>query len=362
MPLAAIISPNPASSAGGVERVCTLLAGVLEGEGWQTRIVGPSKEVGRWEYRLGLGSLSQSIDSARQACEPRPDLIVGNGFLGAGSGGAAPRIQILHGTMVGCARALASVLPRREALRRRLGGGLAEALSARGARLTVCVSDAVAEEARRWYRTSDPLVIANGVDTELFAPADRARARARLGLALDGRYALFVGRFEAAKGAEQALRGARAAGYELLVAGRNAPAEARALGVLEPERLAQAYAASDCVLLPSLYEACSLVVLEAIACSRPLLTTPVGWMKTLLRALPEYRRLCVRCDAGDVERRLRELPDLGAAGLADAARAFVLEHNTLQTWSARWRELLPGVAPRQGFSVASAGGRSRWAC
>jgi glycosyltransferase involved in cell wall biosynthesis len=221
------------------------------------------------------------------------------------------------------------------------------------------VSEAVAEEARRWYRVRDAAVVANGVDTELFAPADRAAARESLGLAPDGRYALFVGRFEAGKGAEQALRGALGAGYELLVAGRGAPARAQSLGVLGPERLAHAYAASDCVLLPSLYEACSLVVLEAIACGRPLLTTSVGWMKTLLRALPEYSRLCVRCDTLDIERRLRELPDLDVDRLATSARSLVLEHNALGAWSASWRELLSDFAPLGGPSIASAAAGAR---
>ncbi len=362
MPLAAIISPNPATSAGGVERVCALLAGVLKDGGWETRIVGPARGATQWQYRLGLGFLAQSMSSAGRARESAPDLIVGNGFLGAGSR-AAPRVQILHGTMVGCARALGGVLSRREALRRGIGGGLAEALCARGAQLTVCVSEAVAEEARRWYRVGEHAVIANGVDTELFAPRDRAAARALLGLAPDRRYALFVGRFEAGKGAEQALLGARGAGYELLVAGRGAPAEARSLGVLGPERLAQAYAACDCVLLPSLYEACSLVVLEAIACGRPLLTTPVGWMQTLLRAQPEYGQLCVRCERDDIERKLRELPDLDVGRPVESARAFVLEHNTLQAWSAHWRELLAGVVPIHGSSIATAAtGERRWGC
>jgi len=359
MPLAAIISPNPANKAGGVERVCALLAGILQADGWETQIVGPQREVSQWEFRLGLGFAAQSFAAAGRAAATHPDLIVGNGFLGAGRSSSIPRVQIYHGTMVGCARALARVIPRREVARRALGGGMAEALCARGAGRIVCVSEAVAQETHRWYRVRGASVLANGVDAELFAPADRASARSRLGLDSDGRYALFVGRFEAGKGAEQALLGARRAGYELLVAGRGAPAEARSLGVLEPEQLAQAYAASDCVLLPSLYEACSLVVLEAIACARPLLTTPVGWMKTLLREVPEYARLCVRSDEREVEQRLLELPQLEGERLAAAARAFVLEHNTLRLWSERWRELLAAAVPTRRSPSPAAGGAQR---
>lgn len=355
MPLAAIISPDPSNRAGGVERVCALLADMLESDGWDTQIVGPRRAVSQWRFRLGLGFASQSFESGRLAASRQPDLIVGNGFLGAGASRSIPRVHLYHGTMVGCARALAGTTPRRETARRALGGGLAEALCARGANRVVCVSETVAEEARRWYRVADSSVLANAVDTDLFAPSDRASARTRLGLAPEGRYALFVGRFEAGKGAEQALGGAHRAGYELLVAGSGAPAEARSLGVLAPEQLVQAYAACDCVLLPSLYEACSLVVLEAMACARPLITTPVGWMQTLLRAVPEYSQLCVRCDERDVESRLRELGDLDGERLASSARAYVLEHNSLRRWSEHWRELLATVVPASGSAATLAG-------
>jgi len=337
---AVVVSPDVSNAAGGVERMCVLLAGVLERLGWRTTIVGPQREVTRWQFRLALGSLASSRSAMRAARAHDPDLIVTNGYMGAGYGRRVPRIHVYHGTAVGAIRAAGANLPRRDRIRRILGDGGAEALSARGTAAVVCVSSSAAAEARRFYRVRGETVIANGIDTDTFKPTPRAQARAELGLAADGRYALFVGRLDYGKGARLLVQACRDAGFELLVAGRDAGAEAINLGVLAPPALAVAYAAADCVLFPSLYEACSFVVLEALACGVPLIATKVGWMPTLLRAVPEYEALCVEPVLADLVDRLRDLAHIDTPRLAAAARAFVLEHNSLDRYAAHWRELL----------------------
>jgi glycosyltransferase involved in cell wall biosynthesis len=259
--------------------------------------------------------------------------------------GDTPRIHVYHGTTVAAIRAAGADLPWRERIRRTVGVGCAEALSARGTSAVVCVSESAAAEARRFYRVSRETVIPNGIDTTTFAPMERAPARARLGLAPDGRYALFVGRMDHGKGAHLLLAASRRAGFELIVAGRDAGTEAINLGVLAPAELAVAYSAADCVLFPSLYEACSFVVLEALACGVPLLSTRVGWMPTLLRAVPDYQALCVEPNVEDIAARLRALSELDTAPLTAAARSFVLEHNSLERYSQRWRALLERAVP-----------------
>ena len=325
--------------------MCVLLARVLEQQGWRATIVGPEREVTRWQFRVGVGSLAASRSVSRAALAQHPDLLITNGYLGVGYSGRTPRIHVYHGTMVAAIRAAGADLPRRERIRRTLGAGGAEALSARGARAVVCVSKSAAAEARRFYRVGEQTVIANGVDTTVFSPRPQAEARARLGLPLDGRYALFVGRMDHGKGADLLLEASRSAGYELIVAGRDGSPEAINLGVLTPAALAVAYSAADCVLFPSLYEACSFVVLEALACGVPLLTTRVGWMPTLLQAVPEYEALCVEPKLDHLVDRLRALADLDTIRLTSAARAFVEEHNSLDRYGERWRELLARIAP-----------------
>lgn len=353
---AVLVSPDVSNAAGGVERMCVLLADVLARGGWRSTIVGPEREAGRWEFRLALGPLVRSRSAMRAARERRPDLLITNGYLGAGCGrggggerggrggrgGGERRIHVYHGTSVGAVRALRANLTRREAVRHALGYGAAEALAARGAAAVVCVSDAAAAEARRFYRVKNATVIANGIDTDVFSPMPRAQARQQLGLADDGRYALFVGRLDHGKGARLLAPACARTGFQLVVAGPDAGADALNLGVLAPAQLAVAYSAADCVLFPSSYEGCSYVVLEALACGTPLVTTRVGWMPTLLAAVPEYEALCVEPVLEELVARLDELERIDTAPLSAAARAYVIEHNSLGAYAAQWRELLDG--------------------
>jgi glycosyltransferase involved in cell wall biosynthesis len=346
---AVIVSPNPSSRAGGVERVCAQIGAVLELTGWDVSIVGPSRPVSRWEFRLGLGYPAQTWSATATArTKPAPELIVTNGFLGAGAPRRIPRIHLYHGTMVGNTKAQGDTLPLRERLRRTASAGLTEALAGRGAQRIVCVSELVAKEVHRYYRLHADAVIPNSVDTELFAPRDKLEARDRLGLPQTGRYALFVGRLEHGKGSDLVLQGAHRGGYELLIAGATGTPGSRHLGVLEPEVLAHAYAASDCVLLPSRYEGCSLVVLEALASERPLLTTRVGWMSTFLRGVPEYDTLCIEPDVEDIAGHLHALSRERTDPLCSRARAFVLEHNGEELWSRRWQDLISALVCPQG--------------
>jgi glycosyltransferase involved in cell wall biosynthesis len=344
MPSVTIISPDPTNQAGGMERACVLLADILERQGWSATIVGPRRPPTQWEFRLGIGHPVRSLSATKTARAGHPDLVVSNGYLGVGIPSRIPRVHVYHGTMIGGTKAQAGALPRRELVRRSLSAGTMEAIAGRGARRVVCVSETTAEEVRRYYRLAGTAVIPNGIDTATFAPRDRSAARERLGLRTDARYATFVGRFEHGKGDHLALEATGRAGYELLIAGPTGDGHgAHHLGVLPPEQLADAYAAADCVVFPSRYEGCSLVVLEALACGRPLITTRVGWMNTLLRAVPEYDQLCVEPTVDDIHARLRALSDLDTAPLISTAREFVLEHNSLERYGEHWRALLQGL-------------------
>lgn len=345
-PHIAIVSPNPAKQAGGVERVCALLAQVLEQRGWRVTIIGPQRTSTQWEFRFGLGYLAPSRSASQAAQALHPDLIISNGYLGMGGSRSTPRIHLYHGTMVGDTRAEGSALPVRERLRRVVAAGASEAFAAQGATSVICVSEAAAEELHRYYRICADAVVPNGIDTSMFTPRERMPARERLRLPKEGRYALFVGRRQHRKGADLIVAATQRAGYELLVAGATEVPGARHLGVLAPAQLVDAYAAVDCVLFPSRYEACSLVVLEALACGRPLLTTRVGWMRTLLSALPDYDRLCVEPTVEDLYARLRELPSVDTAPLTSSALAFVRRFNSLEHWSQRWYEIVERALKR----------------
>jgi hypothetical protein len=110
---AAILSPNPSNRAGGVERVCALLGGMLEHQGWDVSIVGPTYPLTRWQFRVGLNYplLSRSAAAATRERSDL-DLIISNGFLGIGCPRRIPRIHLYHGTMVASTGALGNDTPR----------------------------------------------------------------------------------------------------------------------------------------------------------------------------------------------------------------------------------------------------------
>ncbi len=341
--------------------MCVLVARALEQAGWETAILGPRTPQSRLQFRAGVGYLAMARSAMRAASAAAPDLVISNGYLGGGHT-QAPRIHVYHGTLLAGTRALAGLIPRREVLRRSAAAGTAELLAGRTASRVVCVSDQTATEVRRLYRLAGTTVIPNCVDTETFSPGGRAAARASLGLPAAGRCALFVGRFDPGKGTHIALEAAVRAGYQLIVAGNGAPPGARHLGVLAPEQLVEAYRACDCVLLPSRYEGCSFTVLESMACGRPIITTAVGWMKTLLEHVPGYAQLCAAPQREQVQAVLEALRGIDTARLTEEARAFVSAHNDFRQWANEWRELadeLVSAHRRPSIADSRRGGERR---
>jgi glycosyltransferase involved in cell wall biosynthesis len=137
-------------------------------------------------------------------------------------------------------------------------------------------------------------VVPNGVDGELFRPRDRAAARAELGHPGDARpWLLYVGRLERSKGVLDLLEAfsllaGRRSDVRLAVVGDGParPACDRAgeqlrgrLLVAGPrplDEVARWMAASHALVLPSWAEGTPNVVLEALACGRRVVATPVG--------------------------------------------------------------------------------------
>lgn len=346
----AVVIAEGSRNTGGTERTSFMIERTLADRGWDVSIAAPEREPPRWVRRAGAAGLW----SSRQLLSRLPgraeiDLLVTCGEYGAFAPRGVPRIHVYHGTMVEHTLRGDLDQPLRERARRVYGGGLAEALAGRGA-VSVSVSESAAREVRRYYRIVCAEVIPNGVDLELFRPRDRVEARRRFGLDEHGRYALFVGRTEARKGAELLVPSCRREGYELVIAGRSDLDGGRALGVLSPEATAWAYAAADCVLFPTRYEACSWVVLEALASGTPLLTTRVGWMETFLRAVPEYRALGVWPDVDDLAAQLRRLEELDTEPLTRAGREWMERHGGYEAFAGRWGALAERVARGDGLA------------
>lgn len=151
-------------------------------------------------------------------------------------------------------------------------------------------------------------VIPPGVDTELFQPLDQRKARRSLGLPMDGRIVLFVGRLDPIKGLERLMRSiaeirGRVPGpLTCLVVGEHGPGERDALAryrgfamklgiadavcfhdIVDQPRLRQIYAAADVCAVPSAYESFGMVAIEAMACQTPVVAYRVGGLAATVR-------------------------------------------------------------------------------
>ena len=143
--------------------------------------------------------------------------------------------------------------------------------------------------------------IVNGFNTSVFGPGDQAQARQRLGLGADEQVVVYVGRFVEAKGLRELVAAARQLAsanprFRLALIGDGvmkaellAMVESAGLaskvhlpGGLAPEEVARWICASDVLTLPSWSEGYPNVVVEALACGRPVVATDVGGTREIV--------------------------------------------------------------------------------
>ncbi|MFZ5638696.1 MAG: glycosyltransferase [Pseudomonadota bacterium] len=172
------------------------------------------------------------------------------------------------------------------------------------ARRILVVSEDLGRVAVRDYG-ADPArirAIPNGCDAAIFHPQPRADARAALGLDADAELVLYVGRLVPEKGLRELLDAAielapQRPRLQLALVGdgpMRAELQARAAaasglrihlpGAQGPQEVARWMAASDLATLPSYSEGHPNVLVEALACGRPVVATPVGGIPEVVDA------------------------------------------------------------------------------
>jgi D-inositol-3-phosphate glycosyltransferase len=162
-------------------------------------------------------------------------------------------------------------------------------------------------------------VIPCGTDTNNFHLMSKAEARAQLGLDLQEKIVLYVGRFDPRKGIETAVRACAQVqlsyleNLQLIIVGgssqersdgverarieqvvREVGLEKQTLfaGQIGHDLLPLYYCAADVCVIPSHYEPFGLVAIEAMACGTPVVASDVGGLK--FTVLPESTGLLVR--------------------------------------------------------------------
>jgi glycosyltransferase involved in cell wall biosynthesis len=190
---------------------------------------------------------------------------------------------------------------------------------------TIFISETTARYFAGLAFRQQPELIFNGVDTEVFSPlrgADEiAGARRDLGLPLEQKIALFVGRFVEKKGLPVLDRLARArpdilfafAGWGPLDPRAWKLANVRVFDQLSGASLAMLYRASDVLVLPSTGEGYPLVVQEALACGLPVVC---GAETTAADPGAASMMTGVPIDMADVERTARLYADALDAWIA----------------------------------------------
>ena len=137
-------------------------------------------------------------------------------------------------------------------------------------------------------------VIPNGCDSNIFRLGNRTAARTELGVPSEASLLLYVGRLVPEKGLRELLEAMailRRAGetMRLAIVGEGPmraeierktdgtrPDHVALLGALDPIAVSRWMTAADVVVLPSYSEGHPNVLVEALACGRPFVATPVG--------------------------------------------------------------------------------------
>lgn len=199
-------------------------------------------------------------------------------------------------------------------------------------------------------------VIGNGVDLEKFVPMDRLEARTRLGIPPEARVLVTVGALVERKGFHrvmdslQRLIGEMPDLHYLVVGGASPEGDMGAqlkeqasqcglaghvhfLGSLAPENLREPLSAADVFVLSTRNEGWANVLLEAMACGLPVVTTDVGGNREVV-CRPELGIVVSFGDPVALDRAIRRALD------QTWDKAAIRAYATRNSWDERVRVLL----------------------
>ena len=166
--------------------------------------------------------------------------------------------------------------------------------------------------------------VVNGCDLAVFHPRDRLQAREKLKIDADAEAVVYIGRMDVKKGLRELVQAAASLRSErprlhvyLVGEGPDRPEIDSAIQANDAagyihmlpgcafDDVAVWMAAADLVTLPSYMEGCPNVVLEALACGRPVVATHVGGIPEILSV--ECGRLVAPRDAESLATALADV-------------------------------------------------------
>ncbi len=195
-------------------------------------------------------------------------------------------------------------------------------------------------------------VIPLAVDTDIFRPGEKVQQRAELGLDAHRMTALFVGRFEYAKGYDIVLEVAQAFPEITFVLVSPRPAETAGKNIivrsrLMQEEIAKYYRAADFLLCPSRFEAgLGYTILEAMASNLPLVVNG-----KILGGMPKGADIGVIVDGGDASAYTKAIRKFTGAPFAVNSKETVRQYFSLEQFERRWRQLVLQLAGKKQEAI-----------
>lgn len=270
----------PASTGSGVETFVRLLSDALARHGREVLVIdstqvflpGPLKRI-RPLAAWVIGRRINRIASER-------DVILCNGFFSWNARRKKSAI-VYHGTERGRVIGTGNWMGLFRRLTVRWISATLDKRAGKG-RTVIAVSGAVGDEIREYYGHDVHAVIPNAVNLGVFKPIpDKRGLRAAFGLPENKFLVLFVGPADPRKGLEWIIRDLQPRfpkDFHLVLRTkmtRNQP-NSTVIGRLSDNELVRLYNACDVLLMPSAYEGCSYVIVEALACGLPVVSSHTG--------------------------------------------------------------------------------------
>ncbi|HEC92200.1 MAG TPA: glycosyltransferase family 4 protein, partial [Candidatus Atribacteria bacterium] len=150
----------------------------------------------------------------------------------------------------------------------------------------ICIKLGVSEEKLE--------IVPNGINKKIFHPMDRDFARKTVDIEFDGKIVLYVGSYMPVKGIEYLLKAAltlleKNKNLVFIFIGRGFEkmsgmhSNIKVIGPIEHEKIPFWLNSADLLVLPSLSEGRPNILLEAMACKTPILSTKVGGIPEIVK-------------------------------------------------------------------------------